>query len=62
MASFIARAADLAHVATNPFYDDDFRAHEGDVNRIAAERIGSGCANYRFCPANLVNREQMVAF
>lgn len=62
MASFIARAADLAHVSSNPFYDDDFRPHEGDINRIAAEGIGSGCNDYRFCPANFVNREQMVAF
>lgn len=62
MASYIARAANLAHVSTNPFYDDDFRPHEGDINRIAAEGIGSGCAEYRFCPANFVTREQMVAF
>jgi len=62
MASFIARAADPPFAGNNPFYDDDFRPHEGDINRIAAEGIGTGCGTYRFCPASNVNREQMVAF
>lgn len=62
MASFIARAADLPYPANNPFYDDDFRPHEGNINRIAAEGIGTGCGTYRFCPAAGVTRGQMVAF
>ena len=48
MASFIARAADLATSDSNPLYDD-FRPHEGDINRLAAAGIGTGCAAYRFC-------------
>jgi hypothetical protein len=62
MASFISRAADLASSPTNPFYDDDFRAHEADINRLAAAGIGTGCGSYRFCPAQGVTRGQMVAF
>jgi hypothetical protein len=62
MASFIARAAELPFVSINPFYDDDFRPHETDINRIAAEGIGSGCGAYKFCPGGTISREQMVAF
>lgn len=62
MASFIARAAELDSVDNNPFYDDDFRTHEANINRIAAAGIGTGCGEYLFCPTSAVNREQMVTF
>jgi len=62
MASFIARAAGLQAADVNPFYDDDFRTHEANINRAAAAGITTGCAEFRFCPANMVTREQMVAF
>jgi hypothetical protein len=62
MASFIARAASLPATDANPFYDDDFRTHETSISRAAAAGITTGCGAYRYCPAGLVTREQMVAF
>jgi S-layer homology domain len=62
MASFIARAAELDDTGNNPFYDDDFRTHENNIGRIAAEGIGTGCGEWKFCPTAVVNREQMVTF
>ena len=62
MATFIARAAALPSADVNPFYDDDFRIHEANINRVAAAGITSGCAAFRYCPASVVSREQMVTF
>lgn len=62
MAAFIVRAAILLTSLANPFYDDDFRPFERDINKLAAEGIGTGCGPYRFCPLNFVTREQMVGF
>jgi hypothetical protein len=62
MAAFIARAAHLPKFSINPFYDDDFRTLEEEVNRIAAAGIASGCDAYRFCPTVAVTRAQMAAF
>ncbi len=62
MASFLSRALDLPHTATDFFTDDDSSQHEGDINRVAAAGITAGCTATRFCPRNTVTREQMASF
>ena len=62
MASFIVRAAGFSNPGSNHFYDDDFRAHETDIDRLARAGVGTGCGSYVFCPAGSVTRGQMVAF
>lgn len=47
------------------FVDDDGNPHEGYIEAIAAAGITKGCnapLNDRYCPDNLVTREQMAAF
>jgi hypothetical protein len=66
MASFLARAMDLAvGDAANAFVDDEGNVHEDAINEIAAQGITVGCNppdNDRFCPAELVTRAQMATF
>ena len=35
---------------------------EAAINRIAAAGITTGCGPHKYCPKNIVNRQQMVAF
>lgn len=47
------------------FYDDDGNTHEGFIEAISAEDVTRGCNppfNDRYCPDELVSREQMAAF
>ncbi len=47
------------------FVDDDGNVHEGFIEAIAAEGITRGCnppINDRYCPDELVRRDQMAAF
>jgi glucose/arabinose dehydrogenase len=62
MASILARALALPSTSTDFFDDDDGKAHEADINRLAAAGITGGCGPRRFCPAAGVTREQMAAF
>ena len=62
MASFLSRAAELAPSAIDAFTDDNGRTHEADINRLAAAGITQGCAAQRYCPTQLVRRDQMAAF
>jgi hypothetical protein len=62
MASFLSRAAELAPSAVDAFTDDDGRTHEADINRLAAAGITQGCGAQRYCPTQLVRRDQMAAF
>ncbi len=63
MASFLARALGLPVTTVDYFDDDDARpTHEADINRLAASGITGGCGPRRFCPTDLVTREQMAAF
>jgi len=66
MAAFLVRALGLTDTtgATN-FIDDDDSIFEADIERLAAAGITRGCnppENTRFCPHDLVTREQMAAF
>jgi hypothetical protein len=62
MASFLARALHLPATSTDYFTDDQGSIHEGDINRLAASGITSGCSPTTFCPQVVVTREQMAAF
>ncbi|MGQ0608748.1 MAG: FAD-dependent oxidoreductase [Chloroflexota bacterium] len=62
MAAFLGRAFNLRWTAHDYFTDDDTSIFNGDINRLAASGITAGCGGTRFCPKNLVSREQMAAF
>jgi hypothetical protein len=62
MASFIARATNLAVATSDYFTDDAGSTHEADINRIGQASITNGCANRLYCPTWRVAREQMASF
>ncbi len=65
MAAFLSRAYELVDRAPDPFTDDNGSIFEADIERIAAAGITLGCnppANDRFCPDNIVLRQQMASF
>jgi S-layer homology domain len=62
MASFLARALDLPPATHDHFTDDNGTTHEHAINRLADAGIVSGCAVSRYCPDQVVTREQMAAF
>ena len=62
MASLLARTLDLPVSSTDFFVDDDWSAHEGDINRVAQAGITLGCAPDRYCPTGNVTRQEMASF
>lgn len=63
MAAFLARALGLdGPTSANPFRDDDGMSFEGDIERLAAARITTGCGDGRFCPDEQISRGEMAAF
>jgi hypothetical protein len=62
MASFLVRALHLPATDTDYFTDDEGLAAEGDINRVAAAGITSGCAPENYCPADPVLRGAMASF
>jgi len=62
MAAFLVRALDLPATNTDFFTDDEGRALEDAVNRLAKAGITNGCGPGRFCPRAIVLREQMASF
>ena len=48
--------------ADDRFNDDEGSPYEDFINRLAATGITTGCASDRFCPGDVVTREQMAAF
>jgi spore germination protein YaaH len=62
MASYLVRALGLPPATKDHFTDDDGTTHEAAINRLAEAGIASGCAANRFCPTQVVTREQMAAF
>ena len=65
MASFLARAFDLASSSTAGFEDVPERGtHTGSIDALAEARITAGCSNdpLRFCPGDPVTRGQMATF
>ena len=62
MASFLARALRLPPAGADYFWDDNGSGHEDAINRVAAAGITNGCGPGRYCPSDVVTREQMAAF
>jgi S-layer homology domain len=63
MAAFLARVLGLdGPTSANPFRDDDGLTFEGDIERLAAARITTGCGDGRFCPDEPISRGEMAAF
>ena len=63
MASFLARAFDLAPAADFGFIDvPDVNPYAADIDAIAAEGITVGCGPALYCPTEPVRRDQMASF
>ncbi len=65
MASFLVRALGLPAGTQDYFVDDDDSIHEDDINALYESGITKGCnppTNDRFCPTQVVSRQQMAAF
>jgi len=68
LATSLVLTATVALAALPPggtFTDDDGNTHEGNIEAIAAEGITRGCnppTNDRYCPDDLVERDQMASF
>ncbi len=62
MAAFLDRALHLPVTATDYFTDDAGTTFEGNINRLAASGITTGCGPTTFCPTADVTRGQMAAF
>ena len=63
MASFLARALDLEAAENGGFADvSPANVHGADIAALAAAGITRGCGPDRFCPTEVVTREQMASF
>jgi glucose/arabinose dehydrogenase len=62
MAAFLDRALHLPATSKDFFTDDETSRFEGSINRLAASGITHGCSATRFCPNDVVTRQQMAAF
>ena len=62
IASFLVRALSLPPTTNDFFTDDETSIHEGDINRLAAAGLTSGCAPNRYCPTVAMTRAEMASF
>lgn len=62
IAAFLARALSLPPTSEDFFTDDENSVFEGDINRLAAAGVTTGCGGGKYCPDDLLPREQMAAF
>ncbi len=62
MASFLVRGLRLAPRSAGPFSDIAGNVHEQAINAVAAAAITLGCGGGRYCPGDLVTRDQMATF
>jgi hypothetical protein len=66
MAAFLVRALGYTDDGGGDvFTDDDDSIFEGDIDRLAAAGVTTGCnppENDRYCPTSKVTRGQMAAF
>lgn len=60
-ATMLVRALDLPASSTDRFTDDDGTTHEADINALAAAGITQGCAADRYCPFDVLTRQQMAS-
>jgi hypothetical protein len=61
MAAFLTRTLDLP-AGPDTFSDDADSVFRNDIDAMAAAGIAKGCVPGRFCPDELVTREQMASF
>ena len=57
-ATMLSNALELEPLTIGPFTDIDGNVHEQRINALAEEGITLGCAADRYCPDQLVSREQ----
>jgi hypothetical protein len=62
LATFLVRSFGLPPTANDYFWDDNGYLFEPQINALAAAGITAGCAPGRFCPNQVVTREQMASF
>jgi hypothetical protein len=65
MAAFLKRAFGYPASATDYFTDDSASIFQNDINAIARAGVTLGCnppINDRYCPTDLVKRDQMASF
>jgi hypothetical protein len=62
MAVFLTRAFELPISGGDVFTDDDDSPYEPQIDAVAAAGITLGCEPGRFCPGDVVTREQMASF
>lgn len=63
MASFLVRALDLEPAENVQFSDvSPDNVHAADIASLAAAGITVGCGGDRFCPEDVVTRQQMASF
>lgn len=65
MAAFLVRAYGLSGGSSDLFTDDNGSIFEDSINILGATGVSRGCnppVNDRFCPDDLVTRQQMAAF
>ena len=66
MAAFLTRGFGYtAGAGTDQFTDDDTSVFEKDIDRLATAGVTKGCnppVNDRYCPDDLVKRDQMASF
>lgn len=63
MASFLVRSLDLPPAGHSQFSDvSRNNRHAADIAALAAAGITKGCGGDRFCPDDVVTREQMASF
>ena len=63
MAAFLVRARGLeSETGADPFVDDDSSYFEDQIETLHHHGITTGCTSTRFCPTDLVTREEMAGF
>jgi hypothetical protein len=62
MASFLARAFELAPADSDFFTDDQGSTHEAAINALAGTGVTTGCTAGLYCPRESVTRAQMASF
>jgi hypothetical protein len=64
MASLLMRSLSIPAAGSDVFVDDESSVHEEAINAIAAAGVTAGCdeSGIRFCPDQVVRRDQMASF
>jgi hypothetical protein len=60
MAVILVRAFGLPAASDDFFTDDEDRANEDAINRVAAAGLMTGCGPTTFCPGAVVRRQELA--